>query len=217
MDTQELPVTASRTTVYLSPGSATSVFISGGRSPYGITDEPDTTVAIATLVDTAMHSVTLNIVPVESVAIGRITSITVGDADELMEGGGLNRLAHGDNEVTIEVFISNAPSFTDDVQPIFTGRCATPTCHIGPNAPNGLVLDSGQSYGELVNVPAHAASCNGTLLVAPGNAVGSVLYDRIVGTSCGPRMPYSLVGIDSLTSAEQSAIRIWIDQGALNN
>jgi hypothetical protein len=225
---EEPVVAADRIEVYLAPGTSTVVHVTGGRAPYKITDGPDVTVVSASLVDTMQNSVNLSISAPASVAIGRITHVIVGDADEI--GGGvtgdqpapkephaIEKVQHGPNSVTIQIFIADVVTLSNDVQPIFTGKCATPMCHTGTSAPNGLVLDSGQSYGELVNVPAHATSCNGAPLVSPGNAAGSVLYERIVGTSCGPRMPYSLVGTDSLTSGEQSAIRIWIDQGALNN
>ena len=217
VDTQEQPVTASSTTVNLAPGAATSVLISGGRAPYGITDEPDTTVVTASLADTTNDSVTLNITAAESVSVGRITSISVGDADEIMEGGILERVAHGENEVTIQIIISVSVSLANDVQPIFTTNCATPSCHTGSTAPFTLVLDSGQSYGELVNVAARAPSCNGEPRVSPGNSAGSVLYKRISGYSCAPRMPFSILLSDTLTVSEQSTIRDWIDQGALNN
>jgi hypothetical protein len=150
---------------------------------------------------------------------GFITTVSIGDADEIEEGGTFEKVAHGEDEVTINIIIvAGGVSLSTDVQPIFDDRCATTGCHAGATAQLGLSLEGGVSYNNLVNVAASAPDCNGDPLVSPGNSAGSVLYKRIAGSMCGVRMPWSLIpGSDTLTTVEQTAIRDWIDQGALNN
>jgi hypothetical protein len=216
---QEPPVTASQTSVILAPGASTTVVISGGRAPYGIIDPPDTSVASAVLTNPSSSPANLVITAASGVAAGRATAVKVGDADELEEGGGLAKLAHDENEVTINITISTSTvvSFSSEVQPIFTANCALSGCHAGANAVLGLNLETGQSYSNLLTEPAAGAPCAGEPRVSPGNSAASVLYKRISGTLCGSRMPFSLIPGDTLTTSEQSTIRAWIDQGALNN
>ena len=99
-------------------------------------------------------------------------------------------------------------SFSKDIQPIFDRSCTD--CH-GGNA--GLYLDEGESYANLVNVPA-TKGCTSEMRVQPGNAEASVLYKRVSGTSCGTQMPKKS---PPLSAEEIDAIRRWIDAGAPNN
>ena len=216
---EEGPVEASVTSVSLAPGQSTVVQISGGRPPYGITAAPADTVAIATLGDATRIPVDLAITALASTTPGFITSVSVGDADELGGGGAFGKVAHGENEVEISIIIAaGGVSLANDLQPIFDASCATSGCHAGATPQIGLSLESGLAYSKLVNVPAGAPDCNGNPRVSPGNSANSVLYKRVSGTACGVRMPWSLIpGSDTLTTAEQTAIRDWIDQGALNN
>jgi hypothetical protein len=59
------------------------------------------------------------------------------------------------------------------------------------------------------------ASCNGSFFrVAPSSASTSVLYRRIFdGAICGFMPP----GTSGLAAAQQTIIRAWINNGALNN
>jgi len=215
----EGPVEAIPSSVSLAPGQSTVVQISGGRPPYGITNTPEDTIATASLGDSTMSPVDLTITALASATVGFITSVSVGDADELGEGSAFGKIAHGENEVEISIIIApGGVSLASDVQPVFDANCALSGCHAGATAPFGLSLESGDAIGNLVNVPAAAADCNGDPRVLPGNSGGSVLYKRISGVMCGARMPFSFPpGSDTLTTAEQTTIRDWIDQGALNN
>ena len=59
-----------------------------------------------------------------------------------------------------------ALTFTQIQTQIFTPVCAKAGCHAAGSSPSGLVLEAGQSYGNLVGRP---AAENGTLdRVAPG-------------------------------------------------
>jgi hypothetical protein len=99
-----------------------------------------------------------------------------------------------------------------DVQPIFDARC-TGSCHGGRSPSAGLSLEPGVSRANLVGV---ASRCRGRLLVAPGDASASHLYDRVTDTGpCGGgRMPPSG---PALSNAQLEAVRIWICRGALDD
>lgn len=109
--------------------------------------------------------------------------------------------------VALTLNVAAAPaatvSYSAQVQPIFTARCAG-ACH-GPGriAPD---LTAGNSYASLVQgaVPT----------VIPGSSATSRLYLRVSGATAGLQMP--LVG-PPLSVADQTLVRNWIDQGAVNN
>ncbi len=97
-------------------------------------------------------------------------------------------------------------SFANDVQPIFTQNCVS--CH--PSSGN-LDLRPGQSYDNLVNVP--ASGYNGTRVV-PNEPENSILYKKIDGSGAyGSNMPLG----GSLSQAQINTIKQWIQEGALNN
>src|SRR5262249_50111108 len=88
--------------------------------------------------------------------------------------------------------------FTRDVQPILRERCVG--CH-GPDMQmNGLRLDR---RGDALR--------GGTQTdIGPGNADGSRLYHRLIGTNFGQQMPPGR----PLADAEIEIIKRWIDEGA---
>jgi len=88
--------------------------------------------------------------------------------------------------------------FQRDVQPIFRDHCIT--CHGPDQQMNGLRLDR------------RADAMRGGLQaeIGPGNAQGSRLYHRLIGTALGPRMPPA----GPLTDDQIETIRQWIDDGA---
>lgn len=88
--------------------------------------------------------------------------------------------------------------FGRDVQPIFRDRCYA--CHGQDQQMNGFRLDR----------RADAMRGGGQTNVGPGNADGSRMYHRLIGTRFGPQMPP-----DGPLNADQIAIiKAWIDQGA---
>jgi hypothetical protein len=102
-------------------------------------------------------------------------------------------------------------SFTDDIQPIFNSSCASSLCH-GTAESAGLNLTQGSSYDELRNVT--STSEPPKLRVAPGNAAGSYIVIKLEGNqTVGDKMPRG----GSLSSAQITSIRTWIDEGAENN
>jgi hypothetical protein len=89
---------------------------------------------------------------------------------------------------------AQTPDFARDVQPVFARACAQ--CH-GPKA---------QMAGLRMDVKASAART-----IEPGNAAGSVLYQRVAGAGEQARMP---MGGKPLAAAEIETIKRWIDGGA---
>lgn len=95
---------------------------------------------------------------------------------------------------------------------VLTARCVT--CHSGNGAPEGLNLEVGVAYANLVN--ARSTQRPSLLRVAPGSAENSYMVHKLEGRSdiAGFRMPQTP---PFLSSAEIQTIRAWIDQGAPNN
>ncbi len=88
--------------------------------------------------------------------------------------------------------------FQRDVQPIFNAHCIS--CH-GPELQmNGLRLDR----------RADALRGGTQTDIGPGNADGSRLYHRLIGTNFGQQMPPGR----PLGEAEVEIIKRWIDEGA---
>lgn len=107
-------------------------------------------------------------------------------------------------------------SLAADLQPIFSQSCGgMSSCHMKATPSEGLSLKAGQSYGELVNVPA-VQDCNGQVRVKPGSASESYLVNKIenVGICAGEKkMPPS----STLNAANKQKIIDWICQGAQDN
>lgn len=103
------------------------------------------------------------------------------------------------------------PSFATNIQTIFNSSCAIGNCHDN-TAQGGLVLLSGQSYGNLVNVPS-SGEPNRTRII-PSDADNSYVVVKLEGRqNVGERMP--LTG--SISSTQLQNIKNWINQGAQNN
>jgi len=97
-------------------------------------------------------------------------------------------------------------SFSQNIQPIFDQSCVN--CH--PSSGN-LDLRAGNSYNNLVNVPASGYS---GILVVPGDPDNSILYKKIDGSGAyGSNMP---VG-GSLSASQINMIEQWILEGAPDN
>ncbi len=109
-----------------------------------------------------------------------------------------------------------ALTFTEIRDDILMPSCAFSSCH-GMGA-GGLTLaedDPGAAYAALVN----AMGDSGLTLVAPGDADGSYLIDKLEDSPnmvSGSAMPpgSSLLGTDPDAVA---GIRAWINEGALDN
>ncbi|MBI2387974.1 MAG: hypothetical protein HYV09_00020 [Deltaproteobacteria bacterium] len=104
--------------------------------------------------------------------------------------------------------------YAADIQPIFDARCIS--CHSGAGS-GGLVLSSGVSHGNLVNV---AASCApSTKRVAPGSPSDSMLWRKLSNDAakCGSAMPLGTAGLKATQPALFAKIEAWILAGAPND
>lgn len=100
-------------------------------------------------------------------------------------------------------------SFSEDIQPIFSGNCTSSGCHDANTQQSGVNLTSydaalastGNQYGEKV--------------INPGNPDESPLVDKIeANPQFGSRMPENS---SALSQANIDSIRAWIEDGAPNN
>ena len=92
---------------------------------------------------------------------------------------------------------------------VFNPFCIT--CHTGAAAPQGLRLDSGISFANLVGVPSREASS--LLRVAPGMPDQSYLIHKLEGSAqVGEQMP---LGGPPIQQATIDFVRQWIIEGAL--
>lgn len=109
---------------------------------------------------------------------------------------------------------SNSVTFSSIQNDIFTPTCAVSGCHSSGSASGGLVLASGQSYGNLVNVP--SAGVPSFDRVEPGNPNSSYLIKKLRGDGdiSGDRMPR---GGPPLSNSQLNQIIQWIEDGAPNN
>src|ERR1041385_8373091 len=101
------------------------------------------------------------------------------------------------------------PSFSSDIQPIFTSNCAVPFCHSGQFPTASQNLEAGNAFTSLVNTSA-VAGCLGQKRVLPGDPDHSVLVERISGTACGIRMPKDNPTFFDSNPGLITRIRSWI-------
>ena len=106
-----------------------------------------------------------------------------------------------------------ALTFTQIQTQIFTPVCAKAGCHAAGSSPSGLVLEAGQSYGNLVG---HRAAESPLDRVSPGHPEASYILLKLRGdpSITGERMP---LGGPYLPSAEIDGIAAWIRAGAPRN
>jgi ankyrin repeat protein len=88
--------------------------------------------------------------------------------------------------------------FRRDIQPLFQEQCIG--CHGPSQQMGGMRLDRRSS----------AMAIRGGTTIGPGNADGSRLYLKLIGTKYGTRMPPT----GPLSAEQISLIQNWIDQGA---
>lgn len=111
------------------------------------------------------------------------------------------------------------PSFSEDIQPVFSGSCAFSGCH-GDNAnpaQKPMALLAGQAYDNIVGVS--SAELPGMDRIEPGEPDESYLIHKIQGTQgtvggSGDRMP---LGSAPLAPSTIELIRQWVEDGAPRN
>jgi hypothetical protein len=99
---------------------------------------------------------------------------------------------------------------------VFTATCARSTCHNVAQGAHDMSLSSGEAYASLVGVPAvnPVAAAAGSLRVAPGNATGSFIVQKLraqLAPGEGARMPLDLPPYPELAI---ELIEQWIAAGA---
>ena len=100
--------------------------------------------------------------------------------------------------IALLLALAASVDFQRDVQPIFREHCVS--CH-GPDQQfGGLRLDR---RGDALRGGSQTD-------IGPGNADGSRLYHRLIGTAFGQQMPPP----GPLTSEQIETISQWIDEGA---
>lgn len=104
-------------------------------------------------------------------------------------------------------------TFTRVKSEIFTPTCAVAGCHDTFTAQEGLVLEAGVAYTNLVS---HPSTQSGLSRIEPGDPSRSYLFLKISGAQSisGERMPQ---GRTPLTLEKQNLIRDWIRRGAPND
>ena len=114
--------------------------------------------------------------------------------------------------VVPEVVVTTV-SFKEDIQPIFDTSCTF--CHSAAAEEfNGeLNLEADQSYNELINVM--AVTDNSYNRVTPEHIENSALYLMI--NESGTFTMSMPLGADPLSNHNQNLIKVWIEEGALNN
>jgi hypothetical protein len=108
-------------------------------------------------------------------------------------------------------------SFSQQVQPILTDRCAFSGCHASTSPAAEQSLAEGLAYVNVYNVPSQELPSMDR--VEPGDPDQSYLVHKIQGThldvgGSGLRMPR---GQEPLSQDQINLIRAWIQQGARNN
>ena len=104
------------------------------------------------------------------------------------------------------------PSFSTDIQPIFTSSCALSGCH-NSAAEADMNLSQGRAYANIVNVDSTQDPTKKRVL--PGDASNSYLVIKIEGNQTeGDRMPQTG---GPLSSVRINNIKNWVDRGARNN
>jgi hypothetical protein len=114
-----------------------------------------------------------------------------------------------------DVLVAN-PSFERDIQPIFTARCATASCHNLATQQLGLNLQAGYAYDEIVEV--ESPSSHEMPYIRPFDPDSSWLVRMIQADPerrfFTERMP---LGRAPLTPNQIATIINWVNAGAPRN
>jgi hypothetical protein len=95
---------------------------------------------------------------------------------------------------------------------IFNAKCTTSGCH-GPNEafPD---LTAGSSYSDLTT---KKSPLFGVIAVKPGDADNSNFVKKLLGSASGEIMPTKSSGYSLLSKSEIDSIKVWVNNGAVNN
>ncbi len=127
--------------------------------------------------------------------------------------------ADGLRAATLSESFSYRPEtgFSRDIQPLFDQNCAFVGCHAASDRfppGEGLVMAADTAWRALVGVASSQVPT--TPRVTPGSPDSSYLMQKISGSAgiLGDRMPQ---GGPFLNGGDLALVRLWIDQGAMDN
>ena len=144
-----------------------------------------------------------------------IRSRTVGIAVAIAAVGACTDFEAPEEVVLPDVLVEN-PSFERDIQPIFTARCATASCHNLASQQRGLNLQAGYAFDEIVGV--ESPSSHDLAYIRPFEPDNSWLV-RVIQPDAArrffvERMP---LGRTPLTDNQIATIINWVNAGAPRN
>lgn len=108
---------------------------------------------------------------------------------------------------------TDAPTLSQLQEDLFTPTCAKGGCHDAATAQADLVLEAGQTWSNLVDVP--STGLPSAVRVVPGASTTSYLVLKLEGVPgiAGVQMPFGTV----LDPTRITPVRSWIDAGAFDN
>jgi hypothetical protein len=177
--------------------------------PGGIAGEANTVFSFLNDLDVAGASVVLDSDEIIVAPVNAVDSGSGGTRPSTI------RLRWIQNSQSFGVVDAASGTSFANVQPIFAkyGCTVAGSCHGGNNPQQGLNLEAGQSFKNLLN----KSTEDGTRLrVNPGNSAASYMFQKIIagGNISGSRMPLGCGGNNCLTDADIATIQSWIDEGA---
>lgn len=114
-----------------------------------------------------------------------------------------------------DVLVAN-PQFTADVQPIFTARCATSSCHNFATHQAELSLTPDEAYEDIVNVQARFRPA--WKRIVPFKPDSSFLVKTLLANPAEhPEIARMPLGREPLTDNQIRTIINWVSQGAVRN
>ena len=197
---------------------------SGGDGTFGDGNEESITAADITTPDTMPTSATFDLTSVDMTddayrvrLLGSGASVILDIDANALDGEFSGTFPSGDGteggdfEATFTVTTPSSGATLEAIQAsVFTPTCATAGCHGGAGAQQGLRLDDGFSFDNLVGVA--SAQVPELNRVEPGDPDNSYLVQKLEGTAAaGARMPF---GGPPLDEALNDDIRQWISDGA---
>jgi hypothetical protein len=197
---------------------------SGGDGTFGDGNEESITAADITTPDTMPMSATFDLAGVDIPddtyrvrLLGSGASVILDIDANALDGEFSGSFPSGDGtqggdfEATFTVTTPSSGATLEAIQDsVFTPTCAFAGCHGGAGAAEGLRLDDGFSFDNLVGVA--SAQVPELNRVEPGDPDNSYLVQKLEGTAAeGARMPR---GGPALEQALIDDIRQWIEDGA---
>ena len=118
--------------------------------------------------------------------------------------------------VALPDMVVPVPTFSGDIQPIFTARCATSSCHTFATHQAGLNLAPGYAYDQIVDRKARFRPA--WKLIVPSKPDSSFLIETLYSdTTRHPEISRMPLGREPLTPNQIQTIVNWVTQGAVRN